>query len=37
MTSRLPLSDLLTWEPEDIATALQWLEDRADAIKDQQR
>jgi len=33
----LPLSELLTWEPEDIATALEWLEDRADAIKDAEK
>lgn len=30
----MPLSELLTWEPEDIVTAMEWVDDENDAIKD---
>jgi hypothetical protein len=29
----MPLSELLTWEPEDIATAMEWIDAENDAIK----
>jgi hypothetical protein len=31
LATRLPLSELLSWEPESIATAVQWLEEKAKA------
>lgn len=31
------LSELLTWEPRDLATAWEYIDDRNDAIKDAQR
>jgi hypothetical protein len=37
LTLRQPFLDVLQWEPEDVATALEWLDDRNDAIKDAQR
>lgn len=37
LTTRQSFLEILQWEPEDIATALEWLDNRADAMKDAQR
>jgi len=37
LTTKLSLSELLTWEPEAIATAFVWLDEMRDAKKDAAR
>jgi hypothetical protein len=32
-----PLSEVLAWDDQTIATAWEWLDDRADALKDARR
>lgn len=34
LMTRLPLSELLTWEPEAISEALLWLEEQAKEARD---
>jgi len=33
LETRMPLSELLTWEPESIGTALLWLNEKAAAAR----
>ena len=37
LTTRQSLSEIRTWEPEAIATALLWLDEKNDAAKDAAR
>jgi hypothetical protein len=37
LTVKLPLSEVMTWEPEAIQTALIWLDEKRDAAKDAAR
>ena len=34
LVTRVPLSELVTWEPESLATAVEYLKDKAEAEKD---
>lgn len=34
MTIKMPLSEIMTWEPEAIATAFVFLDEQRDAAKD---
>jgi hypothetical protein len=34
LTLRMPLSELMTWEPEALQTALVWVDERNEAAKD---